>query len=1056
MGQETQKIKRLFLVAIALTLLVITADYVLLSRFMESQDHAAAMINISGRQRMLSQRTAMWAERLTDAKTTQERAEAREILRQTSEQMRTSHEMLVDPNSHIGAVTHSSSKLLEVYFNAPEYLDKQVRDYVAQTAQLLAESDAALSQENPHVRYLLTHSTGILHSFDKAVDLYQETNLSDLNLLHLSSVALFTVALVIMFGLWWVVFRPMLRSVNNAMQLMQLQQKVAVAANESTSIQNGLQVAVDSVSAYMHWPVGHVYLFSEEKNALVSMEDVWHLDDASRYDDFRRASDAMIFAPGQGFIGEVYGDATPMWILDVADSSVYLRKEVAQKAGLKAAFAFPIFVNRKAVAVMEFYATESTIPSETLLQVMANIGKQLGQTIERSQFEERARLLETVIQSANDGILITKANLDNPGPEIIYVNDAFARISGYSAEEVIGKSPRFLQNEFTKRETLDAMKIALEQGVPFKDELLNSTKNGEHYWLDISIVPVRNTQGVVTHFAAIERDITAKKQEEIKERNMWLQLKRANLKAEAAARDLQASLTKAEEANKAKGDFLANMSHELRTPMNGVLGMAQLLADTGLDEEQRELVTTINGSAENLLVLLNDILDFSKIEAGALVLEHIAFGFIDTLQQTVNLMKPQAEQRGIDLIADVYADVPPHVWGDPGRLRQIVVNLLGNAIKFTERGYVRLNARVQEDDHGTKLYVGIEDTGVGIPVNKIESIFEKFTQADASITRKYGGTGLGLAITKQLVNLMGGAIGVESAEGKGSTFWFTIPCERADKREVTVQREHQKIRCQAVETLLPIAQAKVLLVDDYPVNRVFAEKLLRKFGFTHIEVAENGLQALDLYRTKTYDIIFMDCQMPEMDGYQTTQKIRAFEEGTAIHTPIVAMTANAMMGDREKCLKSGMDEYLSKPLRVQHLQKVLEAWFVLEESLPGSSALSHQTRAEVEVPPVDLTQLRLFTDGDPAEEKALADLFLDQAWEMVKILENSMRNDQQDAWKSAAHRFKGSSGNLGAMKLHHLCKRAEMHATDNAGEKREMFEAIQAETRRVEQFFRVD
>lgn len=674
-----------------------------------------------------------------------------------------------------------------------------------------------------------------------------------------------------------------------------------------------------------------------------------------------------------------------------------------------------------------------------------------------AQFQEKAQLLETVIQSANDAIIITKAELGNPGPEIMYVNSAFTRISGYTAEEMIGKSPRILQNEFTKRETLDAMKEALKKGESFKSELLNVSKDGRQYWLDISIVPVKNHHGVVTHFAAIERDITAKKEEEIKSKGMWIDLKRANMKAEAAARDLQESLKKAEAANIAKSDFLANMSHELRTPMNGVLGMAHLLTDTTLDVEQRELVSTINASAENLLMLLNDILDFSKIEAGALTLEKIAFNFGETLNTVEHLLKPQADKKSVDLIVGYEPDLPKYVWGDPGRLRQIIINLVGNALKFTERGHVKLFAGTQETESGNRIFVSIEDTGVGIPENKLDEIFEKFTQADSSVTRKYGGTGLGLAITKHLVNMMGGEIGVESVEGKGSTFWFSIPCQPAQPGDAIVRQVENVIRCQAHEFLKPIGEAKILLVDDYNVNQVFAEKILRKFGVKHIELAENGFVALQKFRTTMYDMIFMDCQMPELDGYQATQKIRLLEDGTPLHTPVVAMTANAMMGDREKCLKAGMDEYLSKPLRAEHLKKVLQTWFELDAD---KAAITKKPEAApvAEVPveaPVDLEQLRMFTDGDPVEEKALAELFIAQAHEMIELMQQNTSPEKSDSWKSAAHRFKGSSGNLGANKLHHLCKRAEMHFEDDETQKRDMLAAINAETMRVQQFFHI-
>lgn len=524
-------------------------------------------------------------------------------------------------------------------------------------------------------------------------------------------------------------------------------------------------------------------------------------------------------------------------------------------------------------------------------------------------------------------------------------------------------------------------------------------------------------------------------------------------KTERAERESRHARKTAEQAAASKSDFLANMSHELRTPMNGVLGMAHLLADTELTEEQRQYVSTINGSGENLLMLLNDILDFSKIEAGALTLENIAYPVKEAITGAMNLLRPQADKKDIDFQIEYEACVPDYIWGDSGRIRQIITNLAGNAIKFTESGYVRLTARMQERANGNHLHISVEDTGMGIPADQLEKIFDKFTQADASVTRKFGGTGLGLAISKQLVELMGGYIGVESVLGKGSTFWFVVPCEIAQATDIIATKETLSQILPNQINKLPLSQAQILLVEDYPVNQVFAQKLIKKFGGQDIDMAEDGSEALLKFHEKQYDIIFMDCQMPKIDGYIATQEIRMLEALSNHHTPIVAMTANAMMGDREKCLKAGMDDYLSKPLRAAHLRKILETWFLLDTEKAIITNLPPEAPKELYETPIDMAQLRIFTNGDAEEEKELFTLFMEQANIMIDVLNKNTGENDNEAWKSAAHRFKGSAGNLGAMKLHHLCKRAELHFEDVEPKKLEMLSAIQAETIRVERFF---
>ena len=362
---------------------------------------------------------------------------------------------------------------------------------------------------------------------------------------------------------------------------------------------------------------------------------------------------------------------------------------------------------------------------------------------------EQAYLLEQIVLNASDGIILAEAGDIDDGPYIVYVNDAFTEITGYSSDEVIGKTPRMFQGVNTDRRTLDKLKGALQSGEHFVGELINYHKNGEEYWVKISIVPIRNKEGEITHFAAIERDITERKKADYELKNMMIQLKRANLKAEASAKDLEESLEVAETANQAKSEFLANMSHELRTPMNGVLGLCEILLDSRLDDEQKENAATIYKSGQNLLAILNDILDISKIEAGELDIEHIPFDVSTAVRELMQLYVVRAEQQGLEL-KEHSADVPDVVMGDLGKVQQVLRNMVGNSLKFTEHGSITIISKTIQKEGEHFLYFAVKDTGMGIPADKLDAVFEKFSQADTSVTRKFGGTGLGLTICQQM------------------------------------------------------------------------------------------------------------------------------------------------------------------------------------------------------------------------------------------------------------------------------------------------------------------
>ncbi|MDH5610879.1 MAG: ATP-binding protein [Gammaproteobacteria bacterium] len=388
--------------------------------------------------------------------------------------------------------------------------------------------------------------------------------------------------------------------------------------------------------------------------------------------------------------------------------------------------------------------------------------------------------------------------------------------------------------------------------------------------------------------------------------------------------ELKKAKNEAERMSRTKGEFLANMSHEIRTPMNGVIGTLQLLEDTTLTESQREYVSVAYKSADALLSILNDILDLSKIEAGKLEFESIPFDLREIVNDVVVLHALKAEQSGIYLKSEIDKSVPDRVVGDPTRIRQVLVNLISNAMKFTTKGGVIVRLKLKlKDEKETLIRIEVEDTGVGIPTSKHQKLFMAFSQADGSTTRKYGGTGLGLAIVRQLIEMMHGNLGIESEVGKGSKFWFVLPLGIAGDQESSASPKVVDIKVEL--------KGRVLLVEDNPVNQMVAKKMLEKVGLESV-LAINGREALEYLQEERFDAVLMDCQMPEMDGFEATRLWREQEQlSGAKRLPIIAMTANVMEGDRELCLKSGMDDYLGKPVRQVELGQVLRRWIINNE-----------------------------------------------------------------------------------------------------------------------------
>lgn len=423
----------------------------------------------------------------------------------------------------------------------------------------------------------------------------------------------------------------------------------------------------------------------------------------------------------------------------------------------------------------------------------------------------------------------------------------------------------------------------------------------------------------------MEQEIFLRAQE-IQERTKQLEM--ANQELERLNRDLEIARDQAIEASNLKSAFVANISHELRTPLAGVIGLNELLLTTRLTPEQQELAKSIHDGAQSLLTIVNDILDLSKIEAGKAELEAVPFNAIFLVQDISRLLAATAKHKGLKLGTFVDQTIPQFVIGDPTRVRQVLLNLIGNSIKFTEKGEVNVRATVESQDaENVVIRFSVSDTGIGISEEDRRFLFQPFSQVDSSNTRKYGGTGLGLSISKRFVMMMGGEIGVESEKGQGSTFWFLVPF-RKEHHEPTESTEQLAAQFERIP-----GNKLVLVCEDNALIQLLAMKQLANLG-VQVHVMSNGREGLEAIRTCNYDLIFMDCQMPEMDGFEATRAIREEEaaNGKGKHSIIIAMTASAMAGDDDKCLRAGMDDYLSKPFTIEQLRAKLLKWLPVVSS----------------------------------------------------------------------------------------------------------------------------
>ena len=622
--------------------------------------------------------------------------------------------------------------------------------------------------------------------------------------------------------------------------------------------------------------------------------------------------------------------------------------------------------------------------------------------LENRELAETARWQREVIEHAGDALIILE--LDG---RIVDVNHQTCQSLGYGRDELVGRNLSEVDLHWSEE--------SRDGGESFRPEV--TTVEGLHRRKDGTTFPVevratRVASGDRRLRLCLVRDMTERK------------------RTEAA---LQKAKEGAEAASRAKSDFLARMSHEIRTPMNGVIGMAGLLLETSLGPQQRQFGETIQHSSELLLKIIDDILDFSKVEAGKLQLEQAAFDLPHETKTSVELLADQARRKGLVLRVELAVDVPQVVLGDAGRLRQVLVNLAANAVKFTRQGSVTVSVGVVD---GELLGFRVRDTGLGIPPERMETIFQPFEQADAATSRTFGGTGLGLAICAQLVELMGGTMTVESTPGEGSVFAFTARFPTATAEDLSLTpRPVWRSGPSPVSPATPEAPhstdgarhgRRVLVVEDNPTNQQVARHLLIQRGLA-VDLADDGEAALLALARKSYDLVLMDCQMPGLDGYETTRQIRAGVHQPEV--PVVAMTAHAMLGDREKCLAAGMDDYLAKPVNRALLDAVLRHWLGDLEIGAGArggavspSGLPVPAAVEPRLPRLDHHLFDEIT-GEPELARQLAETYRRDVRHLLAEMAEAASRGELGTLGQLAHSLKGSSGAIGAVRLASICGR---------------------------------
>jgi PAS domain S-box-containing protein len=822
------------------------------------------------------------------------------------------------------------------------------------------------------------------------------------------------------------------------------QYAVTRALAEAQTIEEACRQMLPAIAQSLGWQFGAVWRIDPATDVLRCAES-W-TESRTRFEAFEKASMKTKMACGTGLPGTVWQDRHPMWMADVTVEKNFPRASAAAEVNLHTALAFPIQCDEEVLGVLEFFSEQICVSDEQLLRLLDTISTQVSEFIQRKRGEQAVAESEArkaaILESGLDCII----TMSHEG-KITEFNPAAQHTFGYSRAEAIGQSLAELIIPPAMREA-HACGLAryMQTGEgPVLDrrlEVMAIRKDGTEFPVELAITRI-NLTGPPS-FSAYLRDITQRKQAEDALRRAHEQLEarveqrtaelaKANqslrlqvFERERAEAEAQHSKQIAESANRAKSEFLANMSHEIRTPMAAIIGHAELLLDRdGSREDRSESVNAIRRSGDHLLEIINDILDLSKIEAGMMAVERVLCDPCLIVGEVASLMRQRAQEKGIAFDVAFQTPLPRRIIGDPTRLRQILINLVGNAIKFTPAGSVRVSLSLQHSPPDEPmLRFDVIDTGVGLTHEQLSRIFKPFSQADGSTTRQYGGTGLGLAICHRLAGLMQGRIETESKPAIGSRFTLLLatgPLEGQiminDPGEAQRAAEVPPNAQPAPEGQPPAPTGgRVLLAEDGKENQVVLCAYLRKGGLT-VTVANDGREAVQLARSQEFDVILMDMQMPHMDGYTAASILR--REGSAL--PIIALTAHAMSDDRDKCLKAGCTDYLTKPVRKLDLLETVRRYIAVSQSAKLSRSQTVAAR-----PASGGKKIKSLLADDPDIMPYLPE-FLASLPEKVQQLSSLRRQSDLAALKEVLHQLTGTGGLYGFPQITQGAREAEQH-----------------------------